>query len=319
VITFTPDTNFNSTTAISFPYVISDGNGGTATANQVITVTTENDNPVAVSDSYTVAEDTTLILNPLTGDSDLDGDTLTVTSINGTALTGVAQEITVPNGKVNISATGVMTFTPDANFNSATAISFPYVINDGNGGTATANQLITVTAENDNPVAVSDSYTVAEDTTLTLNPLTGDSDLDGDTLTVTSINGTALTGVAQEITVPNGKVNISATGVITFTPDANFNSTTAISFPYVISDGEGGTATANQVITVTTENDNPVAVSDSYTVAEDTTLTLNPLTGDSYLDCNVYQRNCAYRSCTGNHRSKRKNNYIGYRRNCIYT
>jgi gliding motility-associated-like protein len=284
VITFTPDANFNSTTVISFPYVISDGEGGTATANQVITVTTENDNPVAVSDSYTVAEDTSITLNPLTGDSDLDGDTLTVSSINGTALTGVAQEITVPNGKVNISATGVITFTPDANFNSTTAISFPYVISDGNGGTATANQVITVTADNDNPVAVSDSYTVAEDTTVTLNPLTGDSDLDGDTLAVSSINGTALTGVAQEITVPNGKVNISATGVITFTPDANFNSTTAISFPYVISDGEGGTATANQVITVTTENDNPVAVSDSYTVAEDTTVTLNPLTGDSDLD-----------------------------------
>ncbi|MBP1225683.1 Ig-like domain-containing protein [Flavobacterium sp. 1355] len=287
VITFTPDANFNSATAINFPYVISDGNGGTATANQIITVTAVNDNPAAVSDSYTVAEDTTLTLNPLTGDSDVDGDTLTVTSINGTALTGTTQEITVPNGKVTISATGVITFTPDANFNSAMAISFPYVISDGNGGTATANQLITVTAVNDNPIAVSDSYTVAEDTTITLNPLTADSDADGDTLTVSSINGTALTGVAQEITVPNGKVTISATGVITFTPDANFNSATAINFPYVISDGNGGTATANQIITVTAENDNPVAISDSYTVAEDTTITLNPLTGDSDTDGNT--------------------------------
>ncbi|WP_206743356.1 gliding motility-associated C-terminal domain-containing protein, partial [Flavobacterium sp. Leaf82] len=284
VITFTPDANFNSATAISFPYVISDGKGGTASANQLITVTSVNDNPVAVDDVYTVAEDGSLTLNPLALDSDVDGDTLTITSINGTTLTGSAQTITVPNGTVNISATGVITFTPDANFNSATAISFPYVISDGHGGTATANQLITVTSVNDNPVAVDDTYTVAEDGSLTLNPLNLDSDVDGDTLTITSINGTTLTGSAQSITVPNGTVNISATGVITFTPDANFNSATAISFPYVISDGKGGTATANQLITVTSVNDNPVAVDDVYTVAEDGSLTLNPLALDSDVD-----------------------------------
>jgi uncharacterized repeat protein (TIGR01451 family)/gliding motility-associated-like protein len=284
VITFTPSANFNSATAISIPYVISDGHGGTDTANQLITVTAVNDNPVAVNDVYTVAEDATVTLNPLALDSDLDGDTLSITSINGTTLTGTTQTIPVTNGKVNISAVGVITFTPSANFNSATAISIPYVINDGHGGTDTANQLITVTAVNDNPVAVDDIYTVAEDATVTLNPLALDSDLDGDTLSITSINGTTLTGGAQTIPVTNGTVNISAVGVITFTPSANFNSATAISIPYVISDGHGGTDTANQLITVTAVNDNPVAVDDLYTINEDTTVTLNPLALDSDLD-----------------------------------
>jgi len=284
VITFTPLANFNSATAISIPYVISDGHGGTATANQLITVTAVNDNPVAVDDVYTVAEDATVTLNPLALDSDLDGDTLSITSIGGTTLTGGAQTITVTNGTVNISAGGVITFTPSANFNSATAISIPYVINDGHGGTATANQLITVTAVNDNPVAVNDVYTVTEDATVTLNPLALDSDLDGDTLSITSINGTTLTGTAQTITVSNGTVNISAAGVITFTPSANYNSAMAISIPYVINDGHGGTATANQLITVTAVNDNPVAVDDVYNVTEDATVTLNPLALDSDLD-----------------------------------
>ncbi|KIQ16499.1 hypothetical protein RT99_20760 [Flavobacterium sp. MEB061] len=284
VITFTPSANFNSATVISIPYVINDGHGGTATANQLITVTAVNDNPVAVDDIYTVAEDATVTLNPLALDSDLDGDTLSITSINGTTLTGTTQTITVTNGTVNISAVGVITFTPSANFNSATAISIPYVINDGHGGTDTANQLITVTAVNDNPVAVDDIYTIAEDATVTLNPLALDSDLDGDTLSITSIGGTTLTGGAQTIPVTNGTVNISAAGVITFTPSANFNSATAISIPYVISDGHGGTATANQLITVTAVNDNPVAVNDVYTVAEDATVTLNPLALDSDLD-----------------------------------
>ncbi|KQX02188.1 Ig-like domain-containing protein [Flavobacterium sp. Root420] len=264
--------------------MISDGTA-TATANELITVTAANDAPVAVDDIYTVAEDATVTLNPLALDTDLDGDTLTVTSINGTALTGSAQTITVPNGTVNISAVGVITFTPNANYNSATAISIPYVISDGTA-TATANELITVTAVNDAPVAVDDIYTVAEDATVTLNPLALDTDLDGDTLTVTSINGTALTGSAQTITVPNGTVNISAVGVITFTPNANYNSATAISIPYVISDGTA-TGTANELITVTAVNDAPVAVDDIYTVAEDATVTLNPLALDTDLDGDI--------------------------------
>ncbi|MGP5437825.1 Ig-like domain-containing protein, partial [Psychrobacter alimentarius] len=91
----------------------------------------------------TVAEDGSVVLTPLDGDSDVDGDTLTITDINGTALTpGVAQSITVPNGVVNITDQGVISFTPDANFNGDT--SFDYTISDGNGGTNTATQTLTV-------------------------------------------------------------------------------------------------------------------------------------------------------------------------------
>ncbi|WP_180907446.1 Ig-like domain-containing protein, partial [Flavobacterium salmonis] len=70
-----------------------------------------------------------------------------------------------------------------ANFNSATAISIPYVITDGTA-TATANELITVTAVNDYQFALNDIYTVAEDGTVTLTPLALDTDADGDTLTI---------------------------------------------------------------------------------------------------------------------------------------
>ncbi|WP_035136914.1 Ig-like domain-containing protein, partial [Flavobacterium chungangense] len=185
--------------------------------------------PVAVNDSYTVSEDGTVTLNPLALDTDVDGDTLTITSINGTVLTGTTQTITVSSGTVNITASGVISFTPNTNFNSATAISIPYVITDGTA-TATANELITVTAVNDAPVAVNDSYTVAEDGTVTLNPLALDTDVDGDTLSITSINGTVLTGTTQTITVSSGTVNITASGVISFTPNTNFNSATAKKF-----------------------------------------------------------------------------------------
>jgi hypothetical protein len=230
VITFTPAPNFNGT--VSFPYTITDGQGGTATANQVITVNPVNDSPIAVDDPYTMSEDGSAItLNPLTGDSDPDGDLLTITSINGIALKpGEEQTITVPNGTVNVSVTGVITFTPALNFNGT--VIFPYEISDGQGGSNTANQVITVKPMNDPPVAVTDKYTMDEDSAaITLNPLTGDSDIDGDSLIVTHINGTELTpGTAQTIAVTNGTVTVSATGVITFMPAPNFNG--EVQFPY---------------------------------------------------------------------------------------
>ncbi|PKH67542.1 hypothetical protein CXF61_02550, partial [Psychrobacter sp. 4Dc] len=79
----------------------------------------------------------------------------------------------------------------------------------------------------------------------------GDSDIDGDTLSITSINGESMPvlGTAKDITVDNGMISVDTAGVITFTPNANFNG--SVSFPYTISDGKGGTDTATETITVT--------------------------------------------------------------------
>ena len=104
--------------------------------------------PTAVDDPYTVVEDGSVVINPLANDTDVDGDPLTITSINGVALTpGTAQTITVPHGTVTIDAAGVITFTPDADYNGPAT--FPYEISDGHGGTATANVNIDVQNDND--------------------------------------------------------------------------------------------------------------------------------------------------------------------------
>ena len=77
-LNYTPNLNFNGTDTIS--YDIADGNGGTATGTLTITVTAVNDNPVANADTATTAEDVALNnINVLGNDTDVDGDTLSVT------------------------------------------------------------------------------------------------------------------------------------------------------------------------------------------------------------------------------------------------
>ena len=111
--------------------------------------------------------------------------------------------------------------------------------------------VITITPVNDIPTADADSLTVAEDAAATAVPvLTGDADIDGDTLTITATtNGT--------------KGTVAITGEVTgltYKPGANKSG--ADSFTYTISDGHGGTATATVTVTITPSNDGPNAVND---------------------------------------------------------
>ena len=199
---------------------------------------------VAVADTYLTNSNTAVTLNPLGNDSDPQGQTLTLTSINGVALTGGAQTITVDHGVVNVTAAGAISFTPATNYVGSST--FSYGITDASGQTASANDTVTVGAQT--PVAVADTYLTNSNTAVTLNPLVNDSDPQGQTLTLTSINGVALTGGAQAITVDHGVVNVTAAGAISFTPTTNYVGSST--FSYGITDASGQTASANETVTV---------------------------------------------------------------------
>ena len=260
VCTYTPAANYFGPD--SFTYTVSDGNGGTDTATVNVTVTPVNDDPNAVNDSLTTNEDTASApLNVLANDTDIDGGALTVTTLTPTA----------GHGTVSCTVAGLCTYTPAANYNGPD--SFTYSISDGNGGTDTATVNVTVTAVNDNPNAVNDSLTTDEDTAGQLNVLANDTDVDGDSLTVTTLNPTAA----------HGTVSCTAAGVCTYTPSANYHGSD--SFTYSISDGHGGTDTATVSITVTSVNDQPDAVNDSLTTIQDTaSAPLNVLANDTDVD-----------------------------------
>jgi VCBS repeat-containing protein len=267
-VVFTPAANYNG--AASFTYTVSDGSGGTATATVNVAVRPVNDGPDAGNDNSTGAagdalatdEDTALTIVPavlLANDIDLDGDTLSIVSVQNAT-----------NGSVALVG-GNVVFTPAANYNGPA--SFTYTVSDGNGGTATATVNVAVRPVNDNPNAGTDNSTGAaddalatdEDTALTIAPATllaNDVDVDGDALTIVSVQGAT-----------HGSVALVA-GNVVFTPAANYNG--PASFTYTVSDGNGGTATATVNVLVSPLNDAPTAADDAFAVNEDTALMLAP-------------------------------------------
>ncbi|SLN15942.1 RTX-I toxin determinant A from serotypes 1/9 [Roseovarius litorisediminis] len=101
---------------------------------------------------------------------------------------------------------------------------------------------VNVGAVNDAPVAQDDSAVTAEDSNVQIAVLDNDSDVDGDTLSVT------------QATAQNGTVLINADGTLSYSPDADFNGTDTIG--YTVSDGQGGSDTATVTVTVTPVKEN---------------------------------------------------------------
>ncbi|OAN75556.1 hypothetical protein A8B78_16215 [Jannaschia sp. EhC01] len=257
-VVFTPAENYNGPAEIT--YTITDGNGGTDTGTVNVTVTPVNDDPVAVDDIETTDEDVAVVVDLLGNDSDVDGDTLQLASVS----VDPAQGSVVDNGD------GTVTFTPALNFNGPATIT--YTVSDGNGGTDEGQAIVSVGAVNDGPVAGDDTATTDEDTPITITDvLDNDSDADGDTLEI----------ISATVPVDQGTVTTDGTNV-TFTPAENFNGEATIT--YTISDGNGGTDTADIVVTVTPVNDDPDAVDDGDTTEFETAVEINLLANDTDVD-----------------------------------
>src|SRR5262249_57309818 len=71
------------------------------------------------------------------------------------------------HGALTLNADGSFTYTPAANYIGSD--SFTYKANDGTADSNVATADITVTSVNHAPVAINDSYTTAENTTLTVS------------------------------------------------------------------------------------------------------------------------------------------------------
>ncbi|EPF2958929.1 tandem-95 repeat protein, partial [Vibrio alginolyticus] len=250
--TITPDANFNGDIDITFD--INDGTD-TIVATADLTVNPVNDLPQPEDQAFTIGEDGVLTFTDqdlLDGATDIDGDDLSVEGVTYTGADGVLTD----NGD------GTYSFAPNENFNGD--VNFTFDVSDGTD-TVTANIDVSVTPENDPPVAGSTSYTVHEDNSITISDeqlLANSSDIEGDV----SIDSVSYSG-------NDGVLEINGDGTYTFSPNENFNG--EVSLDVVVVDEDGAVDTTTAGITVLEVNDPPIAGTTSYTIDEDEVITIS--------------------------------------------
>ena len=195
-----------------------------------VVVAVVNNAPVTHADTAATPEDTQVVIDVLGNDSDPENDALIVVSATD-----------AHGGVVLIDSQGRLVFTPAANFNGDTIIT--YVVSDGNGNTTDGQVTVSVAAVNDSPAltgaqAVLPAGTQGAAYGFTLAQLlTGFSDVDSAHLSV----GT--------VTADHGTVTDNHDGTFTLTPQAGYAG--AVSLSYTVSDGDGGTLAASEHLTLT--------------------------------------------------------------------
>ena len=226
-----------------------------------INVTAVNDAPVAVDDAYSTSEDVALAVpapGVLGNDTDPDGDALTAALVSGPA-----------HGSLSLNANGSFSYTPDANYSGPD--SFTYQASDGDTNSTVATVSILVSAVNDPPVGLPDSYSTDEDTVLVVpapGVLGNDTDADGDELFAATV--TIGPGTPPEYSPQHGTVELDADGSFIYTPDPGYSGPD--SFAYRANDGQSSSPPTLVSITVNAVNDAPVAADDAYSTSEDVAL-----------------------------------------------
>ena len=255
-LTYTPAVDRFGTATVSVRAVDDGGtaNGGADTSAAqtfVVTVTAVNDLPVADDDTFSTDEDSARALAVLAGDTDADGDTLTVSN-------AVNTDADTQDGLLTVNPDGTVGYDPSGRFDSLqvgeTAVeTFTYDVSDGHGGSDTATVTVTVHGVNDAPTATPKSHSALGNTLLAVNegpqsaPHTATAA--GDLLAgVTDPDDVAFTASAPATTANGANVDADPDGSFTFLPGQGFQGSD--SFEFTVVDAHGGTATETVTVSV---------------------------------------------------------------------
>ncbi|EJY0698150.1 TPA: tandem-95 repeat protein [Vibrio parahaemolyticus] len=238
VATITPTADWNGKETITFTAK----DPSNESVNQTVDFTVA---PVVdiEADSANVVEDTPTIISVLGNDTFESTDkVVSLDAENGPK-----------NGTVIVNNDGTVTYTPDDNYVGEDT--FTYIVTSG-GVSESAIVEVNVTPVNDAPVAKDDIATTQEDTAVTIDVLTNDTDVDGDKLSIESASVPKEQGTVE---VVNGK--------LVFTPAENFNGDAEIT--YIVTDGQL-TDEAKVTVTVNPVNDAPTIKVDAVeSITED--------------------------------------------------
>ena len=224
----------------TFDYTLIDSDGATDTATVTVTITGVNDPPLAQDDMFTTPQDTAIMMadvmanNGNGADQDPEGDTTTVTQVNGAGfVSGIA--FALPSGAMlNIQTNGIFSYDPNTLTTPPPAggsvnDSFTYQLCDPSVACDTA----TVTIQVDSsvaavpPVAQNDSYasffadtnqTIAAGAGLFVDNGSGADTLGTPAATLTSFGGGSLGGAVTDnaagasVAFANGTLTVNADG-----------------------------------------------------------------------------------------------------------
>ncbi|MCB2076217.1 MAG: tandem-95 repeat protein [Novosphingobium sp.] len=237
---FTPVPDWNGSVP-TVTYAATDGNiGGTASSTLNIVVTPVGD---IVPDTDTTHAGQPVTTNVLDNDDFENSNAVITGKTNGA------------HGAVTINPDGTITYTPQPGYVGPD--SYTYTVTSGG---VTETTTVTINVTNTPPVAEPETETTPEDTSLSGNVLTNDSDPDSDPVTVTQFEVSGTTYPAgTTATIPGvGTIAIDPDGGYIFTPAPDWNGTVP-TVTYTVSDGNaGGTTTSTLDIVVTPVNDPPV-------------------------------------------------------------
>ncbi|GCL62425.1 Ig-like domain-containing protein [Pseudaquabacterium pictum] len=229
--TYTPDPDYNGTD--SFTVKAYNLLGILTSSTTVhITVTAVNDAPVGnLLAARSGADGSAISIATAAGFSDADGDTLSFSASGLPAGLGIDSSSGVISGTLAAQASGG---------GMAGVHAVTVTASDGHGGSASRS--FSFTASNPGPVAVGDSASTAEDTSIGGNLLANDSDDD------------ALTA-SLAVAPAHGTVTLAADGGYTYIPANHYNGSD--SFTYRVTDAQGAFGLATVSITVAAVNDAP--------------------------------------------------------------
>jgi len=212
-VTFTPFAHFMGLATIQ--YVVMDNKDVFSNLGKItVTVKSNNKQPIAIDDNFTVAEHNTGSGNVKANDSDPEGEPLTLGSFtigSNSYLPGETATI-AEVGTIVIILDGTFTFIPFQHYNGSVP-QVTYIVIDSEGLSASANLYITVSPVNDTPMAVDDNITTMENEKVEGNILNNDYDIESDAIVLNT----------QPIVAPeHGKLVLSANGDFIYQPIMDF-------------------------------------------------------------------------------------------------
>ncbi len=242
--------------------------------------------PVADSETATVLEDGSVVIDVVAGDTDAEDGVPDPATVEIEAADDAGGQVKTVAGEGVWSvdaATGAITFTPEPNYAGAVT-PIAYTIADSAGlRSAPASVSVTITPVNDAPVADAETATVLENGSVVIDVVAGDTDVEDGVPDPATVEIEAADNAGGQIKTVAGEGVWSvdaATGAITFTPEPSYvGAVTPIA--YTIADSEGLRSAPAAVSVTIAAGTAPVADPETATVVEDGSVVIDVVAGDT--------------------------------------